>query len=710
VIRDVSVVHVESGTVEPDRTVTVRDGRIFSITGPGTPLSGARVIDGRNRYLIPGLWDMHGHALPATPEASGEWWEPEYESAFKLLVANGVTGLRDMWGTLEVAARVRGERARTNPAWPRVHTAGGIIDGPEPFHPGLIAVTSPAEARWAVDSLIAGGASFVKVYSALPADLYREVVRHATSLDIAVAGHVPSAVRAADAAVAGQKSFEHLYGVLEGCSSDETALIADNISYLDERAAHRSDPADDRAYFQRLLSSQDDPLCSDLLALLAELQVWQVPTLVAHRGVFRLREAEAADDPRLAYVHPTAQAQWQPGSYDETRSFVDSDWDLRRRRWERILALVGEMHEAGVPILAGSDFHPTLAFTFPGFGLHEELELLVEAGLSPAEALRAATLNPALYLGTTDSLGTIAPGMAADLVLLDGNPLEDIRNTQSIRGVSVGGRWLNRGQLDDLLEDVADHYRASATPRPATLPPDADRVVDVVGVSTGLRFLFLADPELLDGYVPGFLRPLTAADLSEFDASVEAFLTARPQYRSWILAGLDVSVTDSAWVDGKGPRRRAAATWWIETRGEAPAPDPLPEGIETRVELGGWSASRSPGTRVSARRFGSGTWAFGIESTTLRVDAVCTPGGARAPVGVPGPGSVLIWQGGPVPDRYTVRAPGLELVRDCDFRISADGFHPLAAALRATPYAHGSVLGARLVESRGERLAVYRVE
>ena len=710
VIRDVSVVHVERGTIESDRTVTLHGGRIQSISGPGPLPTGARVIDGSDRYLIPGLWDMHGHALPATREPNGEWWEPDYESALKLLVANGVTGLRDMWGTLEMAAHVRDERARTSPAWPRILTAGGIIDGPEPFHPGLISVASPSEGRAVVDSLQAGGASFIKVYSALPADLYREVVRYANSRGMAVAGHVPSAVRAADAAAAGQRSFEHLYGVLEGCSSDETALIADNIAYLDDRAAHRSDPVDDRAYFERLLSSHDDRRCSELLEFLAELQVWQVPTLVAHRGVFRLRETEAADDPRLAYVHPTARAQWQPSSYDETRSFVDTDWSLRSRRWERLLALVGEMNEAGVPILAGSDFHPTLAFTFPGFGLHEELELLVRAGLSPAEALRTATLNPARYLGTTDSLGTIGPGKAADLVLLDRNPLEDIRNTRSIRGVSVGGRWLNRGQLDDLLEDVADHYRSSTTQPRAALPPGAERVVDVTGASTGLRVLFLMDPDLLDGYIPGFLDPMTAADLSTFDASAETFLTTRPQYRDWVLAGLDVSAADSVKLDGDRPRRRTEASWWIETRGDSPAPAPLPEGIETRVELAGWSASRSPGTRVSARRFGSGTWAFGIESTTLRVDAVCTPGGARAPVGEPGPGAVLIWQGGDVPDRYTVRAPGVELVRDCDLRLSADGLHPLAVALRSTPFVHGAVLGARLVESRGERRGVYRVE
>jgi hypothetical protein len=300
--------------------------------------------------------------------------------------------------------------------------------------------------------------------------------------------------------------------------------------------------------------------------------------------------------------------------------------------------------------------------------------------------------------------------MAADLVLLDANPLEDIRNTRSIRGVSVGGRWLNRGQLDDLLEDVADHYRTSVTRPPAQLPQGAERIVDVVGSSTGLRFLFLVDPEILDGNVPGFLSPLTAADLSAFDASAEAFLTTNPQYTNWVLAGLDVSVADSVRIDGKGPNRRAEATWWIETRGDGSVPEPLPEEIETRVELAGWNASRSPGTRVSGHRFGSGTWAFGIESATLRVDAVCTPGGARAPVGASGPGTVLIWQGGAVPDRYTVRAPGVELVRDCDLRLSAVGLHRLAVALREARFVRGTVLGARLVESRGERRGVYRVD
>ncbi|MDP2469613.1 MAG: amidohydrolase family protein [Candidatus Palauibacterales bacterium] len=710
VVSDVSVVDVETGRIEPGRFVTIQGDRIVRVAGTRPITAGAREIDGRGRYLIPGLWDMHGHALPTGLEAGGEWWEPDYRTAFALLVANGVTGVRDMWGSLEVAARIRRERARTGAVWPRVLTAGGIIDGPEPFHPGLISLTSTAEARRAVDSLVAGGADFIKVYSSLPFDLYREVVRRATALGVPVAGHVPSAVRAADAALAGQRSFEHMYGVLEGCSDEEAALIADNIAFLDERAADRSDPDADRAYFDRLLDTQSDRDCDDLLRLLAERNVWQVPTLAAHRGVFRLRDPQAADDPRLAYIDPIARSLWQPGSYDETRTFAAVDWELRERRWKRMLAIVRRMNELGVPILAGSDFHPTLAFTFPGFGLHDELELLVEAGLSSAEALRTATLNPALYLQATDSLGTIAPGMLADLVLLDRNPLDDIRNTRSIRAVCVRGEWLNRDTLNEMLAEVADHYRTAAQGPSAPLPDGAERQVEIDGPSTGLRFMFLVDPETIAGLVPPFLEPLTAADLSTLDASAEAFLTANPQYRGWVLAGLDIATADSVWIDGEGPRHGAEASWWIETRGRAHVPSSLPADIETRTEIAGWSASRSPGTRVSARRFGSGTWTFGIESVTMRVDAVCAPGGARAPVGGPGPEPVLVWQGGEVPDRYTVRIPGIELARDCDLRMSADGLHPLAVALRATPLVQGAVLGARLVEGQGERRGIYRVD
>jgi len=177
-----------------------------------------------------------------------------------------------------------------------------------------------------------------------------------------------------------------------------------------------------------------------------------------------------------------------------------------------------------------------------------------------------------------------------------------------------------------------------------------------------------------------------------------------------VLSGLDITMADSVRTDDGSPTRRAEARWWVEMRRSGRVPDSLPAGVETRVEIDGWSRSRSPGTQVTARRFGSGTWTFGIESLALRIDAVCDPGGARAPVGVPATGYVLMWQGGEVPGRYTVRTAGSELARDCALRLSAVGQHPLAAALREGPIVGGSLLGARLVEGVGGRRAVYRVD
>lgn len=707
-IRDVSIVDVRTGEVVPDRTVTVVGDRIASITGPALVLAGSLQVDGSGRFLIPGLWDMHGHALATSDEHAGEWWEPSYRTAFPLLVANGVTGVRDMWGTLGLAARVRRERARTDAPWPRLFTPGAIIDGPRPYFPGLVSVASATDARRAVDSLAAAGADFVKVYSALPGDLLRAVARHAAARGLPVAGHVPMAVRAVEAARAGMRSFEHLYGVLEGCSSEESSLLDDNIRFLDARATGRATTEGDRAYFQRLLATQDDARCRVLLQALAAHGVWQVPTLTAHRGVFRLRDPRAGEDPRLAYVHPLAQAHWQPASYDETRAFGADDWDLRRRRWERMLEVVRMMRDEGVPLLAGSDFHPTIAFTFPGFGLHEELELMVEAGLTPLEALQTATWNAAAFLEATDNLGSVEPGKLADLVLLEENPLVEIRATRSIHGVVMGGRWLDRDVLDDRLRAVADEYEPGPL-RLADLPPGAAREDTLGGERVGLRLLFLVDPDRVRGRVPGFLEPFRATDLAGTDASAEAFLTANPRYRDWVVTGLDVWLGTVA-VEGR-PGGRAEARWWAEARGAGfPPPDPLPADVETRAELSSWEGSGAAGSRVTVREETDGGWAFRIDALAIDLRLRCVPGGARAPIVTPASDFVLVWQGGRNPDRYTVRTFAGELVRDCQLALSVEGLHPLSLALKEAPLVQGFVLGARLVEGGRERRGLYRVD
>lgn len=716
VLRNVTVVDVETGVLRPAMDVTVTGGRISSVVprgaapalrGPSAPT----VVDGGGRFLIPGLWDMHGHVLPTSEAAADTWWEPDPETAFRLLVANGVTGVRDMWGSLESKARVERERRSRGRPWPRLLTPGGIVDGPVPYYPGLIPVGSPDEARAVVDSLAAGGADFIKVYTSLPPDLLGAVIGRARERGLVVTGHVPAAVPAGAAARSGMSSFEHLYGVLEGCSSDESSLLADNVSFLDARAAGRNTTREDRAWFERLLGTQDVTRCEALLRLLAREGTFQVPTLAALEGVFRLRDAFAANDPRLAYVDPRARAFWGPSTYDETRSFADADWDLRHRRLDRMRELIARMSAVGVPILAGSDFHPTIAFTFPGFSLHDELALLVESGLTPLNALRAATLEPARYLGATDSLGTVAPGRVADLVLLDENPLADIAAAGRIHGVVLGGRWLPRDTLDAWLADVAEAWREPLPPPLAELPPGAERRLELAGMRTGLRIVFLLEPSLAERRVPEFLVPLRAEDLAGSSPPIDALLRANPQYRTWLVSGLEIVVADRVRVDGSGPRRGASARWWLEaTPGDRGPRFPGPSDASVRVLLDEWGTGTGHDARIESRQFPSGTWSFRIEDLSVRADFVCAPGGARAPFHAGAPGGAVLWEGDPTPERYSVELSGGRAARECDLRVSADGLHPLATALARTPVLRGPALGARLVEGGRVVSALYRVD
>ena len=707
------------GQLLPDRVVDVVDGRIVGIAPSEAPhprSPALRVIDGEEGFLIPGLWDMHGHPLPTGDRRPEAWWEPDPETSFALLVANGVTGVRDMWGSLEIAARIERERRTRNRNWPRLLSPGAIVDGPIPYYPGLVAVGSADEARAVVDSLRAGGADFVKVYSSLPEDLFLDIVERSREVGLDVAGHVPAAVRARTASEAGMRSFEHLYSVLEGCSTDEDRLLADNVAFLDARVAGRSSTRDDRAWFERLLETQDDARCRLLLRGFARRSTWQVPTLVALSGVFRLRDPEAAADPRLAYVDPRVRAFWGLASYDETRSFGDTDWVLRQRRFERLKAVVRMMAEEGTPLLAGSDFHPTVAFTYPGFSLHDELEQLVDAGLSELDALRTATLNPARYFGATDSLGSVQPGKLADLVLLGANPLADIRNTRSIRAVSLAGRWLPGDSLEALLAGVAARNREPEPVDLPALPPGADRTVELAGIRGGIRLVFLLDPEVVADDLPGFLQPIRAVALAGSSAAADAFLVTNPQFRDWFVSGLELLLADSVRIDGGRPRRSAEAQWWIATATDSAfGPSDLPgyaptDEFATRILLASWGAGTGDGARLSGREFDSGTWSFSLEDLSLRLDLVCTPGGARSRVDFIDPPTRVSWQGDPTPEWYLVSSRAGELGRDCDLRVSAEGLHPLATGLKRAPLLRGPGLGARIVEFGRARTALYRVD
>jgi hypothetical protein len=404
IIRDVTVIDVETGKAVPHRTVYVSGGRITAVIAAGARIpSDITTLDGSGKFLIPGLWDMHVHAL---------WDSTVAEASLPLFVAYGVLGVRDMGGRLDVLARVR---AATEGPAPRIVAAGLIVDGPQPVNPEVsLAVGTPDEARHAVDSLATAGVDFIKVYTLLPRDAYFTVLEQARLRRLPVAGHVPADVTPEEAARAGQRSMEHL-----------------------------------RDEFEPFCADLDSAACDSLLDLFRERGVWQTPTLAVLRAKATPQPDTLGDDARLAFV-PTAMRELWMKTLADKHGRSPAYWQVKQQRFGAEQALVRRMRDHQVPLLAGTD--AGVYFTYPGSGLHDELELLVEAGLTPAEALRAATLEPARYLGATDSLGSVAPGRVADLVLLEGDPLADVRNTRRIEAVIQAGRLWTRPALEGLIQ------------------------------------------------------------------------------------------------------------------------------------------------------------------------------------------------------------------------------------------------------------------
>jgi imidazolonepropionase-like amidohydrolase len=293
-----------------------------------------------------------------------------------------------------------------------------------------------------VDDLKQRGADFIKLQSLIPRDAVFAIADEARKQGIPFEGHVPDSVRASEASNAGQKSLEHLIGIFEGSSPLEAEFLKGAKS-----------PG-------KFLATYDPARASALFALLSKNHTWQCPTLVWERGGNLIDEADFAHDARAKYVPAYwKDVTWKRFTDQIIHEFNTDDLATRKRFVEKELKVVNAMHRAGIPFLAGADTPPGV-YVFPGFSLHEELQRFVAAGFTPMEALQTATLNPAKFLGMEDRLGTIEKGKLADLVLLDGNPLDDIRNTQKIAAVIVNGRYLSRSDLDKMLAGVEAAARA----------------------------------------------------------------------------------------------------------------------------------------------------------------------------------------------------------------------------------------------------------
>jgi len=399
-ITDVTVIDVVHGRRSDRRTVLVSEGRIAAITSARDARipPGAVRVHGPGKFLIPGLMDMHVHLLN---RSSGR---PPNDWTFPLFIANGITSVREMNADVPTLTGVINQ-------WRR-DLDDGVLLGPRILAAGIaVRGSSPEVAVQRVEAAAAAGANFIKVFSDVPLANWRAILETAAAHGLPVDGHAPDEVTLVEAAEAGQRTDEHLMRAFEACP---TRLKCWQVARAVERTG--------QVHVPTLI----------------------LPYIEAHRPAGPL-----SDDPRWVYLRPDEQDRW----VTLLGTLTPEDIELAIERWPVMRGIAGIFHRAGIPYLAGTD--TPMPGVYPGFSLHEELGVLVEAGLRPVDALRAATIAPAEFLGVDDVVGSIAEGHRADLVLLDADPTRDIRNTQRIRAVVFDGRLLQRADLDALLAEVA---------------------------------------------------------------------------------------------------------------------------------------------------------------------------------------------------------------------------------------------------------------
>ena len=420
---DVTVIPMDRERRLPGQTVVVRGDRIVEI-GPAARVKvpeGATRVEGKGRFLMPGLAEMHAH-IPG-----GQASDSAVERTLFLYVAGGLTTVRGMLGHprhLELRARA----ARGELLSPTIYAGGPSLNGNS--------IPDPAAAERAAVEQKEAGYDLLKIHPGVSRAAFDALVASARRVGIPFAGHVPEDVGIHRAIEAEYASIEHLDGYVE--------------AMLREGAPVR---ADESAFFGLNLGEHlDESKLPGLVAATKQAGVWNVPTQVLMENLVLVSSAELAQRPEMRYVAPEMRAQWtevREGMLAETGATPES----ARRTIEVRRRLIKALHAAGAGLLLGSDA-PQI-YNVPGFSTHRELESLVAAGLTPYQALETGTRNIARYFGTERETGTVEPGKRADLILLEADPLADVRNTTRRAGVMVRGRWLSQAEIERRLAEAA---------------------------------------------------------------------------------------------------------------------------------------------------------------------------------------------------------------------------------------------------------------
>ena len=449
-IEHIATIDPTEGLLE-DQTLILKDGKILAV-GPSTDFQLSpknQLVDGTGKFLIPGLWDAHVHFA---------YMEELAPRMFDLFLLYGITSVRDTGGEIDFVKKWK-EKAQANPTEaPRVMIAGPLLDGipnvydgSDPGHPPLsVGLKSVEEVASEVEELVDHGVDLLKAYEMLTPEQFSTITGLGKEKGLKVTGHVPLSMDVISASNAGMNSMEHMRNLELSCATNSDELLKRRQSLLfdgkgDPGAILRS--RIHQAQRQIAIENYSEEKAEEVLSVLLANQTWQIPTLALNTAFVKKPFAGSDFQASFAFLPDSTEEKWKTNITAFGEREVS---EFRRQYAEWMLNMVGKVHKKGIEIMAGTDC--PIFFLTPGRSLHEELAVLVEAGLSPLEALKTATLNPARYFNMEDQLGSLQKDMWADLVILNANPLEDIAHTTDIHAVVKQGTYYSPEKLDEIRQ------------------------------------------------------------------------------------------------------------------------------------------------------------------------------------------------------------------------------------------------------------------
>ncbi len=435
-ILNASIVDVASGVILQERLVGI-SGDTIRFVGEMTDsdrYEAKKTLNAENKFLMPGLWDMHVHFR------GGDTLVEENKNFLPLFLAHGITTVRDAGGDITPSVlEWREQIANGSLEGPGIFTSGPKLDGDDPAWPGSIRISNTQDIEKALDSLEAMGVDYVKMYDGnLTKEMFYEIIKAAEKRGLKTTGHMPLSADFLEAIDYGLDGTEHMYYALKACSPVADSLTAMNLGY---------------GMMDRIIETYDPELAQQVFEKMAAEDVYVTPTVHIGKTLAEMLDVDHTQDSLLNYMGPGVRQSYQ-GRIESAKRAREAGSSSRSKMEKQTSAMLLPMYEAGVKLLAGSDSGAFNSFVYPGGSLQEELQDFVKAGLSPQQALTTSVIYGPSFFGLEEFYGGVAEGKVADLILLENNPLEDIKNIRDIEAVIIGDKIFSEEDLKKMLSEI----------------------------------------------------------------------------------------------------------------------------------------------------------------------------------------------------------------------------------------------------------------